>query len=47
MVSDIAETLLDYRLPSLLRELTAAIHFDDAGNTSARAARAFNWSSVN
>jgi len=27
MVSDIAETLLDYRRPSLLRELAAAIHF--------------------
>jgi hypothetical protein len=27
MVSGMAETLLDYRLPSLLRELDAAIHF--------------------
>ena len=27
MASDIAKALLDYRLPSLLRELAAAIHF--------------------
>ena len=47
MASDIAKTLLDYRLPSLLREPAAAFISDAAENMSASGAKAFNWSSVN